>query len=126
MADCVFCKIVKGEIPCYQIYEDRDFLAFLDIAPFVEGHTLVIPKKHYRWVWDMPEVGEYFSVVQKIAVRFQKVLNDKYVRSFIAGDLVSHAHIHLLPKPYGLPGDWPRGKLTEEKGKQLVQKLAFI
>ena len=55
MNDCVFCQIAAGKIPCFKIYEEEGFLAFLDINPWVEGHTLVIPKKHYRWVWDMPE-----------------------------------------------------------------------
>ena len=125
MKDCIFCRIAKGEIPCFKIYEDKDFLAFLDIAPFTEGHTLVIPKQHYRWVWDVPNIGEYFKIVQKIAKNFQKNLGDDYVSSFIAGNDVPHAHIHILPKPYNLQVNWPRDKLTPEKAKELVQKLSL-
>jgi len=62
--NCIFCKIVKGEIPAYKIYEDENFLAFLDINPQSPGHTQVIPKRHYRWVWDIPNVGAYFEVVK--------------------------------------------------------------
>ncbi len=89
MKDCIFCKIVRGEIPCHKIYEDDGFLAFLDINPQSPGHTQVIPKKHYRWVWDLPparaggaqagvpgNIGDYFGVVQKIALAQRKAFNN--------------------------------------------------
>ena len=63
MENCIFCKIVSGEIPSYKVYEDNEFMAFLDVRPLNLGHTLVIPKKHYRWVWDVPNIGEYYEVV---------------------------------------------------------------
>ena len=58
MNDCVFCKIIKKEIPASVVYEDEKTLAFLDINPYAKGHLLVIPKKHSKWLWDMPE-NEY-------------------------------------------------------------------
>src|SRR5688572_9179355 len=96
MTDCVFCKIVAGELPCYKIYEDEQYLAFLDIFPSTEGHTLVIPKEHVEWVWDFPAVGAYFEVVAKIARHHREVTGD-VVRSNIDGWQVPHAHIHLKP-----------------------------
>ena len=96
MSDCIFCKIVAGEIPSYKIYEDEKFLAFLDIMPWTEGHTLVIPKQHVEWVWDYPETGDYFATVAKIARHLRKVSRD-VVRSNIDGWQVPHAHIHLKP-----------------------------
>jgi len=127
MDDCIFCKIARGEIPCWKIYEDEKFLAFLDINPFVEGHTLVIPKKHYRWVWEVTELGEYFEVVRKIANHFQKVMTDEFVASLIWGLDVPHAHIHLLPKPYDLKlfalGE--RKKLTPEEAQKIISKLSL-
>jgi len=66
MDNCIFCKIVKGDIPCYKIYENDKFLAFLDISEFTPGHTLVIPKKHYRFIWDVEDIEEYASVIKKI------------------------------------------------------------
>ncbi|KKT79078.1 MAG: Histidine triad (HIT) protein, partial [Parcubacteria group bacterium GW2011_GWF2_44_8b] len=60
--ECIFCKIVKGEIASCKVYEDENFLAFLDINPQSPGHTQVITKIHYRWVWDVPNAGEYFEV----------------------------------------------------------------
>lgn len=125
MADCVFCKIVKGEIPCYKIYEDKNFLAFLDIAPFTEGHTLVIPKKHYRWVWDVPNVDKYFLVVKKIVDHYQRVEKDDFVASVIWGQLVEHCHIQVYPHPHHLHLGWERGKLTEEKAQKLLKKFSL-
>jgi len=95
--NCVFCKIVKGEIPSYKIYEDKNFLAFLDINPQSPGHTQVIPKEHYRWVWDTPNVGEYFEVVRKIAKAQQKAFATDFILSKVIGDEVAHAHVWVFP-----------------------------
>lgn len=125
MKDCVFCQIVKGKIPAYKIYEDKDFLAFLDIGPYCEGHTLVIPKKHYRWVWDVPNLGNYFRLAKKIVIRYRRVYKDDLVAGVIWGVLVEHAHIQIYPSPRKLHLGWQRGKLTPEKAKELVKKLYF-
>lgn len=107
MTDCVFCKIVKKEIPAEVIYEDENFLAFLDINPRSPGHCQVIPKKHWRWVWDLPNVGEYFELVRKIARAEQQAFNQEAVWSRITGDEVPHAHIWIFPdpRPSQTPGD---------------------
>lgn len=97
LESCVFCKIVAGEIPSHKVYENEDFLAFLDIHPQSPGHTQVIPKKHYRWVWDTPNAGEYFEVVQKIAKAQQKAFNTDFILSKVVGDEVPHAHIWIFP-----------------------------
>ena len=138
MEECVFCQIVAGKIPCFKIYEDEDFLAFLDINPWVEGHTLVIPKKHYRWVWDVPEeskakageptVERYFSVANKIANHYRKVLKIEFVMSWIYGWEVPHAHIHLFPDARGKVAFYPKeklGTLSPEEGKRLARKLRY-
>lgn len=97
MDNCIFCKIVRREISAYSLYENDDFLAFLDIHPQSPGHTQVIPKKHYRWVWDVPNIGAYFEVVRKIAKAQQKVFSTEGILSKIIGDEVEHAHIWLFP-----------------------------
>ena len=107
MNDCIFCKIVKGEIPSYKVYEDENFFAFLDINPESPGHVQVIPKEHTRWVWDVPSVaeakqgeaniGEYFEVVRKIAKAQQKAFDTDWILSKIIGDEVPHAHIWVFP-----------------------------
>jgi histidine triad (HIT) family protein len=97
MENCIFCKIVNKEIPAHIVYENKDFMAFLDINPKSPGHCQVIPKKHYRWVWDVPNIGEYSKVVQKIAKALQKAFKTEWVLSKIIGDEVEHAHIWVFP-----------------------------
>ena len=96
--DCIFCKIVNKEIPAYVVYEDDNFLAFLDVRPLNPGHTLVIPKKHYRWVWDVKNIGEYYEVVAKIAKAMKKALGTDYIVSLVFGEEVPHAHVWLVPR----------------------------
>lgn len=98
MNDCIFCKIAKGEIPSYKVYEDDEFLAFLDIRPLNPGHTLVIPKKHYRWVWDVPNIGRYYEAVQKIVKAIKEEMKTDYVVSLVFGEEVQHAHVWLVPR----------------------------
>ncbi len=104
MSECVFCKIVRSEIPSTRVYEDSDFLAFMDINPRAPGHVQVIPKKHYRWVWDVEPIGRYFEIVQKIA-RAQQMAFHESVRSHVMGDEVHHAHVWLFPSPDETRGD---------------------
>ncbi len=104
MENCLFCKIVAGEIPAHKVYEDKHFLAFLDINPQAVGHVQVIPKTHYRWVWDVPNVGEYFEIVRKIARAQKKAFGTDFVLSKIVGEEIPHAHIWVYPDPT-LAGD---------------------
>jgi len=97
MNNCVFCKIVSGEIPSHKVYEDNDFFAFLDIHPQSPGHVQVIPKKHFRWVWNVPNAGEYFEVVKKIALAQRKAFDTDWILSKIVGDEIEHAHIWVYP-----------------------------
>jgi histidine triad (HIT) family protein len=103
--DCIFCKIVSGEIPTKKLYEDDNFLAVLDAFPKVEGHTLIISKKHFRNLLDMPTTlgNEMVSIAKKIAIDiikegkaegFNLVINNEPC----AGQVVFHTHIHILPR----------------------------
>lgn len=96
--DCIFCKIAKGELPSYKIHEDDNFIAFLDIRPLNPGHTLVIPKKHYRWVWEVENIGAYYEVVGKVANAIKKAFSIDYVVSLVFGEEVPHAHVWLVPR----------------------------
>tara|TARA_Y100000310_G_scaffold168490_1_gene168549 strand:+ start:1170 stop:1577 length:408 start_codon:yes stop_codon:yes gene_type:complete len=100
MDNCLFCKIIKKEIPCHLVYEDDDFLGFLDIRPKNPGHTMIIPKNHYRYVWDVEdkEIGEYYKVVKKVANAIKKAQETDLVISIVLGEEVPHAHIHLIPR----------------------------
>jgi histidine triad (HIT) family protein len=97
MEDCVFCKIVKGQIPSYKIYEDKKYLAFLDISPLNLGHSLVVPKKHFRWTWDVPEFGEYWEVAKKVAKATRKATGAFMVEFLTHGTDINHAHIWVVP-----------------------------
>lgn len=104
-SDCIFCKIVKGEIPATKIYEDDETLAFLDIQPNNFGHTLVIPKDHFENIYGVP--SELWCRValtaQKIAIAVKNGLSADGVNIVMnnesgAGQLVMHAHVHIIPR----------------------------
>ena len=98
MDDCIFCKVANGDIPSFKVYEDDDFMAFLDIMPRNPGHTLVIPKKHVKWVWDMDNIGPYYEVIQKIVNAIRKAFDTEWVVSAVVGEAVPHAHVWLVPR----------------------------
>jgi len=104
MADIIFSKIIDGEIPSEKIYEDESHLAFLSINPFEKGHTLVIPKKGYSNIFEIPQ-DEFLNlckVVYKISQHFRKVLNcDLNIWSNngeISGQEIEHVHFHIVPR----------------------------
>lgn len=128
----IFEKIVDGEIPCTKVYEDSNFLAFLDISPASVGHTLVVPKKHCRNIFDMPDeiAGEYLKVVAKLSRAIKKALNPAGLSISMnnepaAGQIVFHAHIHLIPrdKDYKF-GDHPHTKYKSGEAEMVAQKIA--
>lgn len=99
MADSIFTKIIKGELPCHKLYEDDLTLAFLDIHPVQPGHTLIIPKKQIEFVWDLP-LKDYQAVMNttlKLAKHLRNTLGTKYVGERIVGIDVPHAHVQLIP-----------------------------
>lgn len=102
MENCIFCQIVAGESPAYKIYEDHDYLAFLDIYPKVVGHTLIIPIIHYRYVWDMPQPGDLLTIARKLVRHFEPLLKTQIFYTQTLGELVRHAHFHLLPQNVSL------------------------
>jgi histidine triad (HIT) family protein len=99
-ADCIFCKIVKGEIPAVKVFEDDAFVAFMDKFPKSTGHCQLIPKEHHRWVWDVPEIGRYMETARKIARAQRKAFGTEMIVSHVIGDEVAHAHIWLVPQQH--------------------------
>jgi histidine triad (HIT) family protein len=128
MDDCIFCKIIKGEIPCKKVYEDDVAFAFLDIRPLNKGHTLVIPKKHYRWIWDIENIGEFYERVGKIANAIRKSMKTDFLVSIIVGDEIPHAHVLLIPR---FDNDGHGGsintknikKISEEEMNEVAEKI---
>ncbi len=106
--NCIFCKIARKEIPSEIIYENENFIAFPDAHPRVNGHTLIIPKKHFVNILDMPESlgSELLEAIKNTAGKF---LKEKYIEGFniiqnnfpIAGQIVMHSHLHILPRRKG-------------------------
>ncbi|MCK4552010.1 MAG: HIT family protein [Tenericutes bacterium] len=106
MSNCIFCKIAKGEIPTYKIYEDENVMAILDISQATKGHTLVIAKKHYKNLYDINEklAGEIFRVVPKIANAIKKAFNPIGLNVIVNTEkplqTVFHFHLHIVPRYY--------------------------
>ena len=130
MKDCVFCGIVAGVKNGEKVWEDEEFLAVLDINPCARGHLLVIPKKHYRWVWDM-EKEEYLRYMEKVrylANVLRKAFGTGCVQEAIVGVDVIHSHVHLLPRVDGdglggLPVSPMTPKLSEEEMREIRDKI---
>ncbi len=131
MTDCIFCKIVKGEIPSYKVYEDDKALAFLDIGPVNKGHTLIIPKEHHETVLDMPdELLAHISIITKKIAK--GVMQGMEVKGFnivqnnfkVSGQIIPHYHIHIIPR---LEDDglktWPQGEYKENEAEEIVKKI---
>lgn len=99
MAESVFTKIIKGDIPSYKVYEDDKTFAFLDIHPKTPGHVLIVPKKQVEFAWDLSDedYAAVMATVKKVALRIKEVLQPKYVGEQIIGVDVPHAHIHVFP-----------------------------
>lgn len=123
----IFTRIVNGEIPCYKVAEDESFLAFLDINPLAEGHTLVIPKKETDYIFDVPD-GEYQSLwlfARKVARAVQKVVPCQRIGLAVLGMEVPHAHIHLVPinTVYDIDFKKPKLQLSKERFEELSEKI---
>lgn len=110
MEECIFCKIVKGEIPSFKIYEDEKALAFLDINPVSDGHTLVIPKRHAANLWEIPE--EDLTAVHKASKKIIQAIRGVLKPVGVAclqlngrgvNQVVMHYHFHLIPRLEGAP-----------------------
>ncbi len=102
---CVFCRIVKGELPSYKVYEDEKVFAFLDINPICEGHTLVIPKEHYENIFEIPDdlLGMVMSAAKRLSVRYKDRMSLDGVNILssngkAAQQDVFHLHVHIIPR----------------------------
>lgn len=130
--DCVFCKIAEGEIPSATIYEDKDFRVVLDIGPASFGHALVLPKRHYANIYELPEeiVSSAFVLAKKTAVAIKEGLHADGMNILQnngeqAGQSVFHFHIHVIPRYQGdqVGLVWTPGNLDENDKKEIIQKV---
>ena len=133
MKDCIFCKIIAGEIPSWKIYEDDLVYAFMDIGPINFGHTLVIPKEHHTSTATIPEniAGRMFRVGARIGVAQKRALdadafNLHLADGTCAGQVVMHAHLHVVPRNADDTFHWNWRQLkydTPEVAGELAEKL---
>ncbi len=119
----IFTQIVKGEIPCYKIYEDEKTMAFLDIAPEAPGHTLVIPKVEVDKVYDLDDENytALMKTVKMLATHLDKVLGERTMIKIVGTD-VPHTHVHLLPINENWAGEREL-KPTEEEFREMQERL---
>ena len=110
MDDCIFCKIVKGEIPCVKIYEDERVLVFADINPISKGHTLLIPKQHAENLWEISEedLTAIHTTSKRVAGAIRTALKPEGVAVLqlngrAVNQVVMHYHLHLIPRMAGDP-----------------------
>jgi len=129
---CLFCRMVAGQIPVARIYEDDIVLAFLDIGPLSDGHTLVIPKRHFERLHDCPAdvLGQVCSRLGKLAGAVAAAMNsDGYNllcnNGAAAGQLVEHLHFHIVPRNAGdgIFNRWPAHKYAEGKIEEIATKI---
>jgi len=131
MTSCTFCRIATGEIPALKVYEDKEYVGFLDINPINKGHTLIVPKKHVQWVYDVVDQGSYWKIAQKIAKKILAELKAEYVMFVTWGLEVHHAHIHVVPR---YENDHHKGFLdweakvtvSQEEMKEIARKITII
>lgn len=123
----IFSKIIAREIPAYIVYEDENFLAFLDINPLKEGHTLVVPKKEVDYIFDLDDewLSKMMVFAKKVAKGIEKVVECKRVGMAVVGLEVPHCHIHLIPISKVDDMNFSNGsiKMSEEKFIELVKKI---
>ncbi len=122
----MFCKITRGEIPSNKVFENEEFIAFLDINPINPGHTLVVPKKHADYLFDLDddEYSRIFKTAKFLAPKIQSAMNSKRIGVIVEGFLIPHVHIHLIPLHHGGELNMARAKsATPEELNEVAEKI---
>ncbi len=130
--NCIFCKIAAGEIPSATLYEDDDFRVILDISPASKGHALIIPKEHFRNLYDLDDelASKVLVLARKMTVRLKEILGcDGYNivqnNEEVAGQTVFHFHMHMIPRYQGdkVGIGWHMGELNEKDKEEILNGL---
>ena len=130
--NCIFCKLASGEIPSATIYEDADFRVILDLSPASKGHALIIPKEHYRNLYDLDDelAAKALVLAKKMICKMKDILGcDGYNivqnNEEPAGQTVFHFHMHLIPRTAGDQAGitWTPGTLTSEDRDEILEKF---
>ncbi len=124
----IFTRIVEGEIPCYKVAENENYLAFLDINPLQEGHTLVIPKKEFNYIFDVDDDlhAGLWNFAKQVANAIEKVVPCQRIGVTVIGLEVPHAHIHLIPLKtmYDMDFRKPKLKFTPEQLEATAKRIS--
>jgi len=130
---CIFCSIIKDELGAVKVFENSDFIAFMDKYPINRGHTLVLPKNHHESIFTMSddEVGKLFSIVSILSEGIMKALDAKGLNigqnnGKAANQIVPHVHVHIIPRySYDSPnGRWPsRNLISDEEVEKIAEKI---
>lgn len=130
--DCIFCKIANGEIPAKTLYEDENFRVILDLGPATRGHALILPKEHYKNIYELPEetAAGVMKLAKKMAIRMtEKLRTDGFNlvqnNGEAAGQTVMHFHLHLIPR-YENDGQyilWKPGTVTQEELEEVRKQI---
>ncbi|MFH1623284.1 MAG: HIT family protein [Candidatus Aenigmatarchaeota archaeon] len=128
MDKCIFCEIAAKRTPALTVYEDAEFVAFLDINPLNRGHALIVPKHHARWTFEVEKFGDYFEVAKSVALAAMETLGASTVNFLTIGFgemSVEHAHIHVVPRfeNDGHPSI-PDRKAVKEIPKEVMESIA--
>lgn len=127
MENCIFCKIVAGEMPAYKIYEDDTVIAFLDINPVNFGHTLVIPKAHHEMMIDVPDdlLAYVFKQTNRLMRVIKEAMEADYVALAVTGVDVAHFHVHLIPRYHtdGMSSFWPTKQYGDGEMTATAEKI---
>ena len=130
--NCIFCKIAAGEIPSATLYEDDDFRVILDVSPASKGHALILPKEHYRNLYELDDglASKALVLAKKMIVRLKDVLGcDGYKivqnNEEVAGQTVFHFHMHLIPRYQGdkVGIGWHMGELKEKDKEEILNSV---
>ncbi len=133
MNNCIFCKIISGEIPSSTVYEDNDFKAIMDIFPAAKGHVIILPKKHYQNLFELDEEisTKALGVAKKIAIAVKEELNCDGINILqnngeAAGQTVFHFHMHVIPRYNSdkVQITWNQGKYEDGEANSLAAAIA--
>lgn len=132
MNDCLFCRIIKGEVPSQKVYEDADVFAFLDIQPVNVGHTLIVPKAHHANCAETPDevLAAVMAVAKRVGAAALKVTGAQGYNvgincGAVAGQVIMHTHVHVMPR---FEGDglrhWPKRAVSKEEMEKAAREIA--
>jgi histidine triad (HIT) family protein len=134
MSTCTFCRIISEDLPCSRVYDDADIIAFLDIHPVIEGHTLIVPKLHIQSLTDLPQallervaqVGQTVAAHLKTVIPGCKGITLSLADGEVAGQEVPHVHLHVIPRKEGddfgwkFPAGW--GAVADREALEAIAK----